>query len=367
MKIAIIGTRGIPNRYGGFEQLAEKLSVGLSNRGHSVTVYNSHKHPYHAKKFMDVDIVHRFDAEYKLGTAGQFIYDLNCVRDARKRRFDLLLFLGYTSSSVWGRLYPKKSVIISNMDGMEWKRSKYKKPTQQFLRYAEKLAVKYSDHLVADSPVIRSYLEKKYEKEVEYISYGAEIFTGENEAHLEPFNITKDNYFMLMARMEPENNIEVILDGFCETKSHRKFIVVGNAGNAFGKRLVKKFSKDERILFTGPLYDSVILHSLKAFCNLYFHGHSTGGTNPSLLEAMASGALIAAHNNEFNHAVLEDDAFYFSNAKDIKELVARVDEGMGPDEKIGNNLKKITDKYNWPMIIEHYDQFLTKCFNQANQ
>ena len=365
MKIAIIGTRGIPNRYGGFEQLAEKLSVGLSKKGHAVTVYNSHKHPYHAKKFMDVDIVHRFDAEYRLGTAGQFIYDLNCVRDARKRKFDLLLFLGYTSSSIWGRLFPKKPVIISNMDGMEWKRSKYRKTTQHFLQYAEKLAVKYSDHLIADSVVIRSYLEGKYHKDIEFIPYGADIFTDENETHLSAFGLSTLNYFMLMARMEPENNIEMILDGFNESSTNKKFIVIGNTANSFGKRMVEKFSGDERILFAGPLYDSAILHSLKCFCSLYFHGHSTGGTNPSLLEAMASRALIAAHDNAFNRAVLQDDAFYFAGKEGVKDLIASVDAGSDADEKRANNLQKIKEQYNWPTIIDQYEALMTNCYKQA--
>src|SRR3982750_1944781 len=119
MNIAIIGTRGIPNRYGGFEQLAEMLSVGLLQKGHSVTVYNSHKHPYQQKEWSGVKIIHCYDAEHILGTAGQFIYDLNCIRNAGKENFDVLLFLGYTSSSVWGRLFPKGSIIISNMDGLE--------------------------------------------------------------------------------------------------------------------------------------------------------------------------------------------------------------------------------------------------------
>ncbi len=367
MKIAIIGTRGIPNRYGGFEQLAEKLSVGLLQKGHDVTVYNSHKHPYQEKKFRDVDIVHCFDAEHRLGTAGQFIYDLNCVRDAGKRHFDLLLFLGYTSSSVWGRLFPKNTIIISNMDGMEWKRSKYLMPTRRFLRYAEKLAVKFSDHLIADSPVIRSYLESKYKKEITFISYGAEILDGEDEGDLTAFNIKKDNYFMLMARMEPENNIEMILDGFSASGTDKKFVVVGNASNSFGKRMVRKFSGDKRILFAGPIYEGATLHSLKAFCSLYFHGHSSGGTNPSLLEAMASRALISAHDNEFNRAVLEDDAFYFSTASDVESLIDSVKDITDANEKVENNLRKIREQHNWPLIIDQYEALMTKCYNQAKR
>src|SRR3954470_9942589 len=133
LKIAILGTRGIPNYYGGFEHVSEYVSEGLVKKGHSVTVYNSHNHRYTANTWNGVDIVHCYDPEFLVGTAGQFAYDFNCLMDARKRNFDVLILMGYTSCSVWGNFYPKNSVIITNMDGLEWKRSKYSKPVQRFL------------------------------------------------------------------------------------------------------------------------------------------------------------------------------------------------------------------------------------------
>src|SRR5688500_16446735 len=133
LKIAILGTRGIPNNYGGFEQIAGYLSKGLVEKGHSVTVYNSHKHPYKESIWNGVEIVRCFDPEFLIGTAGQFVYDLNCILHVRKRRFDIILMLGYTSSSVWKDLYPKNAVLITNMDGLEWKRPKYSKPVRKFL------------------------------------------------------------------------------------------------------------------------------------------------------------------------------------------------------------------------------------------
>src|SRR5580698_626056 len=127
MRIAILGTRGIPNQYGGFERLAEQLSCRLAEKGNEVFVYNSHNHFYKQKKWNDVNIIHCYDPEYISGTCGQFIYDLNCILDARKKKFDVLLILGYTSSSVWHKLLPANSTIIYNMDGLEWKRAKYSK------------------------------------------------------------------------------------------------------------------------------------------------------------------------------------------------------------------------------------------------
>ena len=136
MKIAIIGTRGIPNHYGGFEQFAEYLAVYLVKHNCEVYVYNSYNHPYQEPVFNGVNIIHCRDPEKKMGTIGQFIYDLNCILDTRNKDLDVILQLGYTSSSIWSFLLPKKPIIITNMDGLEWKRSKYWFLVRKFLKIA---------------------------------------------------------------------------------------------------------------------------------------------------------------------------------------------------------------------------------------
>jgi glycosyltransferase involved in cell wall biosynthesis len=363
LKIAILGTRGIPNHYGGYEQAVSFLAPALVKKGHHVTVYNSHNHPYQQEEYKGVKIVHCNDPENKLGTAGQFIYDLNCIRDARRREYDVLLLMGYTSSSVWGKLYPKKSVIISNMDGLEWTRSKYAKPVRRFLHYAEKLAVKHSDFYIADSPGIQSYLKKSYQIESAYIPYGAVIYQRKDEGVLKEYNIQPGQYYLLISRMEPENNIETILDGYCKSDSVLKFLVVGNTGNKHGQYLVKKFSHNNNIIFAGAIFDQKKLHNLKAFCKLYFHGHSVGGTNPSLLEAMASCATIAAHNNPFNKAVLGADSVYFTNPEDVSTIINAPAAFKNPG-MVCNNLKKIQEQYSWELITEQYETFIIDCWNR---
>ena len=365
MNIAIIGTRGIPNHYGGFEQVAQHLAVGLLSKGHRVTVYNSHDHPYKQRDWKGVEIIHCYDGEKAIGTAGQFIYDLNCIRNARKKNFDVMLFLGYTSSSIWGRLFPKNVVIISNMDGMEWKRSKYSKLVRKFLLYAERLAVKYSHHLIADSTAVQAYLYKKYSIQSRYIPYGAEINIEQDENTLKLFGLEKHNYYMLMARMEPENNIDMILAGFCKTGSDKKFVVVGNMNNSFGTKMLVRYGKDRRLILTGAIFDETKVTALRAFCRLYFHGHSVGGTNPSLLEAMASGALIAAHDNEFNRAVLQNDAFYFKTTDEVLQLINVVERTEQTEEMISNNSKKVKDKFNWPSITDEYEKCIIDCYNKS--
>lgn len=361
LKIGILGTRGIPNQYGGFEQVAEHLSLGLMRKGHEVMVYNSHKHPYQQKEWNGVPIIHCFDPEYLLGTAGQFIYDFNCVLDARKRNFDILLMLGYTSSSVWKKIFPKKSIIISNMDGLEWNRAKYSKPVKRFLKYAEKLAVSGSDYHVADSPVIKTYLDEKYKINSKYIAYGADISDAVGMNGLTEYGLSKNHYFLLMARMEPENNIEMILDGFHMSKSQKKFIVIGNTGNAFGTHLVNKYKADTRIVFLGAIFDQCKLTGIVKYSSVYFHGHSVGGTNPSLLEAMADGGFIAAHSNAFNKSILRQNALYFNDANEVCSIIDQHHK-LYNEQFIQNNYERIRLDYTWEKIIGQYDLFFQECY-----
>jgi glycosyltransferase involved in cell wall biosynthesis len=368
IRIGILGSRGIPNHYGGFEQLAEQLSYGLVSKGHEVFVYSSHNHPYSEKTWNGVHIIHCYDPEYLMGSSGQFIYDLNCILDSRTRKFDVVLVLGYTSSSVWGRLLPRDSVIIFNMDGLEWQRNKYSGNARRFLHYAEKLAVKYSDFYISDSPVIQTYYLNKYKLPTEDIAYGAKLTTKENINILHAFGVEPYRYFILIARMEPENQIEAVLDGYAVSNTDCHFLVVGNMGNAYGKRLIKKFHQDKRIHFTGALFDEKTTHSLRLYSKLYFHGHSSGGTNPSLLEAMASHCLIVAHNNPFNRSVLEEDALYFSTGSDIKFLIEQFKPGPLEEQMVSRNLEKIRTKYNWENVTGHYERFMLQCcYLHANE
>jgi glycosyltransferase involved in cell wall biosynthesis len=251
------------------------------------------------------------------------------------------------------------------MDGMEWKRSKYSGPVKQFLLYAEKLAVKYSDHLIADSTAVHAYLNKKYNVQSSYIPYGAELGEEPDESMLKLFGLATYGYYMLMARMEPENNIDMILNGFCNADSENKFIVVGNINNSFGKKMFAKYGLDKRVHFVGAIFDKNKINTLRKFCKLYFHGHSVGGTNPSLLEAMASGAIIAAHDNEFNRAVLQNDAFYFKAATEVRQIINTMERTDATAKMIKNNLKKIKNKFNWPAIVDEYEAMIIDCYNKS--
>jgi glycosyltransferase involved in cell wall biosynthesis len=365
MKIGIIGTRGIPNCYGGYEQFVEYAAPMLVNRGHEVYVYNSSLHPVRQKTWKGVHLVRRFDPENKIGTAGQFIYDLNCILDARKRNFDVMLQLGYTSSSVWSFLFPKNSVVVTNMDGLEWKRQQYSKPVRRFLKQAEKWAALYSHYLIADSRAIQNYLMDVYGKPSAFIAYGATLMNKADEQALRIFGLEKYGYDLLVSRMEPENNVELIIQAHLMAQPSKPLIIAGNHRNKFGTYLHRKYA-GEKIRFIGPVFNIEVLNNLRFYSHLYFHGHSVGGTNPSLLEAMASHALIVAHDNVFNKAVLGQDAFYFSSLNQLAEMLNRDLQREEYASLIQKNAEKITLEYSWPHIVDLLESYLRYAVDHAD-
>ena len=361
MKIAIIGTRGIPNNYGGFEQFAEYLSVGLVDKGHDVFVYNSHNHIFKDNIYKGVKIIHCFDPEYLIGTSGQFIYDLNCILNTRKHDFDIILQLGYTSSSIWNFLFLRKPKIITNMDGIEWKRSKFSGLAKYYLFIAERLCIKFSDAFISDSIGIQLYLKRTFNISSTYIAYGAEKMELPSLVVLEEYNLKKYKYDIIIARLEPENNIEMILEGFMNSNMDRDLIVIGSLETSFGKYISKKYN-DSRIKYLGFVSGIDNLNSLRYFSNLYFHGHSVGGTNPSLLEAMASGALVCAHENIFNQSILENDGYYFTDSKNISDLINNNTKDLD-SQMLKNNYEKIKKLYSWDKIIDKYNSVFHRIIN----
>jgi glycosyltransferase involved in cell wall biosynthesis len=357
MKVGILGTRGIPNNYGGFEQFTQFLAPELVKRGHEVFVYNSSLHPYQEKTWQGVHLISCKDPESSIGTAGQFLYDKYCNRDAQKRGFDMLFHLGYSSDSIGWRGWPKKTVNIINMDGLEWKRTKYKWITRRFLKRAEALAAKHGDVLIADSLAMQDYLFHAYKKKSVFIPYAASILENADPDQLLPFAVKPNEYFLLIARMEPENNIEMIINGFILSESKLPLLIIGNTENKNGNKWKKKY-ESERIRFIGGLYDENKLNSLRHFSSIYFHGHSVGGTNPSLLEAMACGANMAAHDNVFNKAILQNDASWFSNADDVAEIIKSSLSSLISEGRKKRNLEKIRTDFAPKIIVDAYENLI---------
>lgn len=361
LKIGILGSRGIPNQYGGFEECAEKLALRLAARGHDISVYTELQHKLKDVKWKKVERILIKNPEDKLGTFGQFIYDLNCNLNSRKKKFDIVLHLGYTSDSIWNRLWPEKSIHIVNMDGLEWMRSKYSKPVRHFLKYAEKLAAVHANWLVADSIPIEDYLKENYAKRVRHIAYGADIPEELSENIPESYGLKIRAYDLIVARVIPDNHIEMILQAKELALDKTPLFILCNE-NSFKRHLAEKYKHLNHITFYGPVYEKEKVNSLRHFCRYYLHGHSAGGTNPSLLEAMACSSPVVAHGNKFNRAVLGEDAHFFTTSEELKSIFEQFDADV-IENQIKNNLLKINKKYNWDLITAEYEQLFYDAIN----
>lgn len=367
MKIAFVSTRGIPNNYGGFEQFAEYISVGMAQRGHEVVVYSPKFHPYQESTYKGVRIKHIYSPETWMGSSvGSFFYDFASLRDALKKEdFDIIYEAGYTSiipAYIWFNVKKRKRPIFTtNMDGLENKRSKFSPMVRRFLDWEEKMAVKYSHYLIADNMGIHDYYKEKYGKESKFLAYGADIHDDFKAEYLEEFGLKSEEYYILIARLEPENNIVMAIEGYLHSKENgrRPLIVVGKTNTPHGKELVEKYGNERNVEFVGGIYDFKKLDSVRHFSKAYFHGHSVGGTNPSLLEAMAAGCFIFAHDNIFSRAVLKENAFYYPSADKVTEYLNRIDT-IAEGSKIqytARNIEVIRNEYSWESLIDKHEKY----------
>ena len=353
MKLAIVGTRGIPNRYGGFEECAEQLSLRWVAQGHQVRVYGVHHHPYSEPHYHGVERVSIFDPQ-RWGSASQFVYDLGCILHLKKNPVDAVLQLGYTSSGIWQRLWPHHFYVATNPDGLEWTRAKYSEPVKRFLKWSEGQAVRRSNALIADAPEIARQLKKEWGVESHCIPYGTErgrAFVGD---WVEDLGLEQARFDLILARMEPENQIESMLRARLESESQLPLIVVGGTENSYARRLIGRYACRE-IRFVGSCYDRPKVEGLRRAARYYLHGHTAGGTNPSLLEAMASGCAVIAHSNPFNRWVLGEQGEYFSNITELAALLSRTEPV--PDRRAALN-ERLERDFDWDSIADRYLEVL---------
>lgn len=353
MRIALQGSRGIPNRYGGFEELAEHLALGLRERGHEVWVYTSSTHPDPSPLWKGVHRVVQWDPEPRWGSAGQLVYDALSLFHAEKLRPDILFALGTTSSGAWllclrSLGFLKKPLLFVHLDGLEWKRGKYKPWIRTVLRWQEKWAVEAADMVVADHPALMEYVKKHYpgKSRVE-LAYGADVPQPQPEQGLTKWGLEAGQYALALSRAVPENNWELVLNG--AVKSSIPLVAVADWTTPHGQVLRAQFSDAPSIHWLDALFDPNEVETLRQHCRLYVHGHSVGGTNPGLLQAMASGCRIAAHRNPFNHGVLLENAAYFSNEKELQSAWEH-SELLPLDHRVR------LQKYRWEDVIDGYVQ-----------
>lgn len=351
-KVAIIGTVGVPASYGGFETLVENIIGANASEDIEYTVfcssksYQKQKCTYKGAKLKYVGL--------KANGAQSTLYDIVSMLRTTNN-YDVALVLGVSGCVFLPifRLWFKNKLIV-NIDGLEHRRGKWGKFAKWFLRKSEAVAVKYADVVVADNKGIQDYVTETYNKESAMIAYGGdhvERDVAEERACeiLQQYGVEKGQFAISVCRIEPENNCHVIIEAF--SKTDKKLIYIGNwERSEYGKELKEKHSKCPNINIHTPEYDLDTLYVLRSNAELYIHGHSAGGTNPSLVEAMFFGKPILAFDVIYNRATTFDKAYYFNNAEELTEL-------LKSGEKDGQAMLQIAqENYTWKKIASQYEE-----------
>ena len=212
------------------------------------------------------------------------------------------------------------------------------------------------------------YYKEKYGKESKFLAYGADIHDDWDETLLQEFGLEPNNYYLIVARLEPENNLVMAIEGYLKSQENgkRPLIIVGKTNTPHGKELVKKYEQEKYVRFLGGIYDFKKLDSVRHFSYAYFHGHSVGGTNPSLLEAMASGCFMLANDNVFNRAVLKENALYYGTSDEVCELLNKIDDEVSikKESLVNRNWEEIKTVYSWEKLIDEHEKYFYWLLNQ---
>ncbi len=349
-KIAIIGSVGIPANYGGFETLAEKLSLELKDR-FDITVFCSSKS--YEERLPEYKGIRLEYIPLKANGAQSVPYDMWSIWRAAKHH-DTLLILGTGGSLVLPickRLYKRNYLV--HVDGIEWKRGKWGKITRSYIHFAEKFGVKRGDCVISDNQAIKNTLLDSYGIDSVMIPYGADHVSAQplSDEVRNSHPILQKQYAFSVCRIEPENNIHVLLGAFSKIQK-MPFVLIGNWHNsAYGLDLRERYGAHENLLLLDPIYDQQLLDQYRSNCSLYLHGHSAGGTNPSLVEAMYLGLNVLAFDVSFNRFTTEEKASYFTTAKDLQE---KVDQSIIENGKVMQAIA--LERYTWKKIAEAYTE-----------
>ena len=375
--IFIIGSRGLPAQYGGFETFVEKLI------SHKV----SPAIRYHVACLSDESTGNHFDYKGadcftvnppKLGPARVIAYDMMAINYSLKLikkegiQSPIFYILGNTIGAFIVHFAKKiqsvGGILLVNPDGLEWKRAKWSKPVQSYLKYSEKEMTKYANLIISDNRGIETYIQNTYPwARTTFIAYGTDLSKTTLTAEDDPvrdwyqeWQTQEKDYYLILGRFVPENNYETAIREFMKSSTERDLVIICNhEGNAYFDELrqITGFDKDKRVKFVGTVYDQDLLKYIRNQAFAYIHGHEVGGANPGLLEALAQTDLNLIYNVDFNHQVAQETALYWNKEDgNLSQLIDSVD-GQVSFEDLGNTAKaNMKENYTWEKIVGEYEE-----------
>lgn len=380
--IYIIGSKGIPAHYGGFETFVEELVRGRESeeiRYHVACMgAREEKFEYLGAECFTIKVP-------QIGPAKAVYYDLaafwHCIKEVRKKRTEAPVmyvlacrigpFIGFLKRR-WKRLGGK---LYVNPDGHEWMRAKWNAAIKRYWKFSEKLMVKHADLLICDSKNIERYIKKEYAKvqpKTTFIAYGTnqqdvdETVAEKRKEWYGRFGLKERSYYLVVGRFVPENNYETMIREFMKSGTKKDLVLITNVEkNKFFEQLQKKtkFEQDSRIKFVGTVYDAKLLAAIRRGAFAYFHGHEVGGTNPSLLEALSTTELNLLLNVGFNREVAKDGALYWTKEQGSLRRLMKQAEALPEEEREAISAKaraRMQEKYRWSYIVERYEALFLK-------
>ncbi len=361
MKIALIGTRGIPAAYGGFETCAEEIGKRLVERGHTIWVYCRAGHyPKKQDRYLGMKLVYIKEPRSRFFET--LIHTLKSLLHAVKQNFDIILVFnsGNAISLLVPLLFRKK--VALHMDGLEWKREKWNTPAKNYHRFTAWLATKLPIEMINDSRQLQDYYKKKYGRGSHYITYGAPPQKSLEPAILKKLGLEANGYYFQLTRFEPENNPLLTVQAFQNLKTDKKLVMVGGVTYKTPYSRQIESVQDERIHMLGFVYDKDILRELYCNCFAYIHGNEVGGTNPTLLQAMASGCFVISRDAAFNREVLQDAGIYFD--KDQESLAEKMNWALENPADLPffkeKALSIVLQAYDWERVTDAYEKLFSK-------
>ena len=354
MRIALVGTRGVPARYGGFETCVEQVGLRLVRAGHEVVVYcrTPHDQPkpaeYEGTQLVHLPTMRKKSLETLSHTA---LSTLHLMR----HKVDAAIVFNAANAVFLPLLRARGIPVATHVDGLEWKRAKWRGAGRRYYRMAEALAVRWSDALIADAQGIADYYYAEFHAPTELIPYGAPILSDRSD-RLAEVGLASRGYHLVVARFEPENHVDVIIDGYRRSEATLPLVVVGSAPYADQHTARIHSLADERVTFLGGLWDQDLLDQLYGNCATYLHGHSVGGTNPSLLRAIGAGAATIAYNVNFNREVLADSGRFFDSTMDVAREIEYAEKALERTRARGRRAQAVALRYDWDDVAARYEQ-----------
>ncbi len=359
-QLCILGCRGIPAQYGGFETFAQSLALYLTAKNWMVTVYcqSDDSKQIYEENWQGIRLIHI--PVKNQNALSSILFDWKSTVHAVQEE-GIILVLGYNTAlfSLWYRLQGR--INLMNMDGIEWQREKWKLPEKAWLYLNELLGCWLSDHLIADHPEIKKHLSLRVrESKITMIPYGTDLVEQAEITLLQPYNLEPYGYALVIARTEPENHLLEIVSAFSCQKRGLKLVVLGRympEQIRYHQSVLDRASKE--VVFLGTIYDQSVVKSLRFHARLYIHGHSVGGTNPSLVEALAVGSPVLAHDNAFNRWVAGRDAHYFQQESDCAK---KLDQLLNDPRQLADmkqaSKKRFKKDFCEPKYLEAYEDLL---------